>query len=135
MAQSYKIVKGAIMLGRRNVAAPHVLTPAQVKEIGEASIKRFMAEGRIAKTDEQAVIAPKSGKSLKQSSSNPKAIKTEITEKQPDKSIWVLNPEDLKGKEMDELLTMVIERDQNADLDNFDTPEDVIDFLSKDFVE
>lgn len=133
MAQSYKIVDGAILIGRKNVAAPHVLTPAQVKEVGESAIKRFMAEGRVAKTDEQAVIAPKSGKSLKQSSSNPKAIKTEVREKHPDKSIWVLDPKMLKGKDMEELLTMVVERDADYDLGNFTEPEQVIEFLSQDF--
>lgn len=135
MAQSYKIVEGAILLGRKNVAAPHVLTPGEVKEIGESSIKRFMAEGRIAKTDEQAVVAPRVGKSLKQSSSNPKAIKTEVRTKQPDKSIWVLDPKMLKGKDMEELLTMVVERDSDYDLGIFTEPEQVVEFLSKDFVE
>lgn len=135
MAQSYKIVRGAILLGRKNVAAPHVLTPAEVKEIGDSSLKRFIAEGRIAKTDEQAVIAPKAGRSLKQSSSNPNAIKTEVKTKGPDKSIWVLDPKMLKGKDMEELLTMVVERDADYDLGNFTEPEQVIEFLSKDFVE
>ena len=46
-------------------------------------------------------------------------------------SIWDLNPDDLADKDLDDLNAMVLERDQ--DLPLFETPEEAIAQLSKDF--
>lgn len=47
------------------------------------------------------------------------------------KSPWVLDPTLLKGKSLDDLNVMLLERDDQAEV--FDTPEEAIAFLSQDF--
>jgi hypothetical protein len=127
-SKNYKIIRGSVLLGREVLAAPHVLTPGQLKALGgEAGIKNYLREGRIVPTDQAAEVEAKQGK--KMGVSKPaKQLKSQ----------WVLDPATLEGKELDELLAMVAERDTTGTHENTLTDPDItakelVAILSKDF--
>ena len=58
---------------------------------------------------------------------------TEISDSKESGSVWVLDPDGLFGKDIEELNVMIAER--QPEVDPFDTAEEAITWLSQDYVE
>lgn len=68
-------------------------------------------------------------------------VKTEtISKREPENnavkqapSPWTLNPDDLSGKSLDELQVMVLERDEDINVKEFESVEEIVAFMTQDF--
>lgn len=63
-------------------------------------------------------------------SSSPSTQPPETVQKE---SLWDTDPASLKGKSLDDLLVMILDRDPNLDISTIDSVELAIEFLSQDF--
>jgi hypothetical protein len=94
-------------------------TPPGVEE--KPAIKSGSDDRRVSKPEE--VVTTSSG-----------GVVSKTTKKKigrPAVSIWNLDPAELSGKDIDDLNVMILERDDS--IDPFETTEEAVAFLSKDF--
>ena len=127
--------------GTNRVLQPGEIVPDGVLE--KSAIPACLKRGTIVPADGRASPAvsqeaPVIHTGEMSGEGDPLAVNTRDADPAPPKPFkyegkWNHDPANLEGKEHDELLTMIFEKDPNADLDAIKTEQEAIELLSLDF--